>query len=252
MDKMELRSKRIVDLVEQDPVRGYVLYYFGIRFYEYSEKTLEEVCLSRALNVERVVQEFESPTQWLTEGAQPKVSYPIDVVIEYLKHAHLLFIKYKLPYISKLLESVNIKDLRYRAIVKDLKILFPLFVEDFVRHIHQEEGTLFRYIDFLQKASRNQCPPTKLFYKMERNSLQRFAMEHEIHDDEMLGIRKITQNYQLDIIAPLHLKVIYSALTDLEKSLQIHARIENRILFPKALDMENAIKKIVLEKVKFN
>jgi len=90
------------------------------------------------------------------------------------------------------------------------------------------------------------------FYKMERNSLQRFAIEHEAHDDEMEGIRKITHDYYLSADAPLHIKVIYTELMQFEKNLQTHARIENEILFPKALALENSVKKSFLEKVKLN
>ena len=252
METAKLGNRRIADLVEQDNVRAYVLYYFGIRFYEYSEKTLEEVCIDRGLNVDAVVQELESSTHRLTEENLPLVSYSIAVIIEYLKHAHFLFIKRKLPYISKLVESLKTDHAGYESIVKDLKTLFPLFVEDFVRHIYEEEHTLFQYIKLLEKSEEGKHNSSKLFYMMERHSLQRFAVEHEAHDDEMEGIRKITQDYYVDSHAPLHVKVIYSELTSLEKSLQIHARIENEILFPKAMMLENQVKKVFLEKVRFN
>ncbi|CAN5563729.1 iron-sulfur cluster repair di-iron protein [soil metagenome] len=252
MEKTGLRSRRIADLVEQDNVRAYVLYYFGIRFYEYSEKTLEEVCHLRGLKLEQVVKQLESPTHALSEESIPLLSYPIDLIIEYLKHAHFLFVKRKLPYISRLVESFNADHESYESIARDLKTLFPLFVEDFVHHIFEEEATLFRYIRFLDKVEKGKHTPSKLFYMMERHSLQRFAMEHEVHDDEMEGIRKITQDYRADATTPLHVRVIYSELTALEKSLQVHARIENEILFPKAMMLENKIKTAFQEKVKFN
>ncbi len=252
MEKTGLRSRRIADLVEQDNVRAYVLYYFGIRFYEYSEKTLEEVCHLRGLKVEHVVRQLESPTHALSEESLPLASYPIDLIIEYLKHAHFLFVKRKLPYISRLVESFRADHQAYESIAKDLKTLFPLFVEDFVHHIYEEEAKLFRYIKLLDNADHGKNNPSKLFYMMERHSLQRFAVEHEVHDDEMEGIRKITQDYKIDKNTPLHVRVIYSELMALEKSLQVHARIENEILFPKAMMLENKIKTSFQEKVKFN
>ena len=87
---------------------------------------------------------------------------------------------------------------------------------------------------------------------MERYSLQKFAVEHEAHDDEMVGIRKLTRDYSIKDETPLHVKVIYSELTGLEKSLKVHARIENEILFPKAMILENKLKKAFLERVKYN
>lgn len=252
MEKTGLQNSRIEDLVEQDNVRAYVLFYFGIRFYEYTEKTLEEVCNDRGLKLEQVIQELESPSRHLVEESLPLISYPIELILEYLRHAHFLFVKHKLPYISKLVESFNADHSSYESIAKDLKTLFPLFVDDFMKHIYEEEDTLFRYIALLDKSDRGNHHPGKLFYMMERCSVQRFAVEHEVHDDEMEGIRKITQGYRVDATTPLHVKVIYSELTSLEKSLKIHARIENEILFPKAMILENKVKQLFLEKVKYN
>jgi regulator of cell morphogenesis and NO signaling len=87
---------------------------------------------------------------------------------------------------------------------------------------------------------------------MEKHSLQKCAMEHEAHDDEMQGIRRITKDYHITSDAPLHVKVIYSELVSFEKVLQEHARVENEILFPKAMSLENVVKKKFFEKARFN
>lgn len=252
MEQTGLKYRRIGELVDQNNIRAYVLYYFGIKFYEYSEHTLEQVCKEKDLHVDQLVKELESPTENFKEADLPLVSYPIDLIIEYLKHTHFLFVKHKLPYISKLVESFKANHKSYDLVEKDLKVLLPLFVEDFIHHIYEEEDTLFTYIHLLERASRGRYNPAELFYKMERNSLQRFAIEHEAHDDEMEGIRKITHDYYLSADAPLHVKVIYTELMQFEKNLQTHARIENEILFPKALALENSVKKSFLEKVKLN
>lgn len=250
-DKIALKDKRIADLVDQNYVHAYVLFYFGIRFYEYSELTLEQVCLQRGLKVEQVVRELESPTH-LHEADLPLVSYPIDLIIEYLKHSHFLFIKHKLPYIARLVENFKAHHDDYLAVERDLKLVFPLFVEDFIEHIYEEEDTLFKFIQELEKATRGGYSPGKLYYLLEKNSVQKFAMEHEAHDDEMEGIRKITKDYTLVPNAPLHVKVMYNELKAFEKSLITHARIENEILFPKAMAIEGKVKQGLFEKVKFN
>lgn len=251
MAKM-LKDKRIQDLVDQNNVHAYVLFYFGIKFYEYSEQTLEQVCLDKGLKVEQVVRELESPNENFQEADLPLISYPVDLILEYLKHAHFTFVKHKLPYIATLVESFKALHSDFETVERDLKELFPLFLEDFIHHIYEEEDTLFGYIRLLERASKGVYNPSRLYYMLEKNSLQRFAMDHEAHDDEMEGIRKITKGYTLNNDAPLHVRVIYSELLDFEKSLKIHARIENEILFPKAMMLENQVKKAFEEKVKYN
>lgn len=251
MSKTALKDTRISELVDQNYVHAYVLFYFGIRFYEYSELTLEQVCKQQGLRVEQVIRELESPSH-LQEAELPLVSYPIDLIIEYLKHSHFLFVKHKLPYIARLVESFKANHDDYRAVEKDLKIVFPLFVEDFIEHIYREEDTLFSFIQKLERASKGKVIPTKLYFLIEKNSVQKFAMEHDVHDDEMEGIRRITKDYNVDSNTPLHIKVLYNELKAFEKSLITHARIENEILFPKAMALEAAVKKAFFEKSKFN
>jgi regulator of cell morphogenesis and NO signaling len=251
MDKTALKNRLISELVDQNYVHAYVLFYFGISFYENSEFTLEQVCLQRGLRIDQVVKELESPTH-VRESDLPLVSYPIDLIVEYLKHSHFLFIKHKLPYIAKLIETFKSNHEDYVTIVRDIKIIFPLFVEDFIEHIYEEEDTLFSYILELDRASKGAYNPSRLFYLMEKNSVQKFAVEHEVHDDEMEGIRKITGNYSMESNIPLHIKVIYSELKEFEKSLITHARIENEILFPKAMSLETRVRQSFYSKVASN
>jgi regulator of cell morphogenesis and NO signaling len=247
MESNALKDKRISQLVDENYVHAYVLYYFGIRFNENPEFTLEEACRKKGLKLEQVVKELENPTH-LVETDLPLMSYPIDLIIEYLKHTHFLFIKHKLPYIAKLVEGFRVQHPDYETVERDLKMVFPLFVEDFIHHIYEEEDTLFKYIKALDRASKGNYIPTRLYALIEKHSVQKFAMEHEVHDDVMAGIRKITKEYKVVPESPLHVKVVYNELKEFEKSLVTHARIENEILFPKAMALENKVKLAFFEK----
>jgi len=251
MGKEVLKDKRIADLVDENYVHAYVLFYFGIHFYEYFERTLDDVCRERGLKLETVINELETPTH-IREADLPLISYPTDLIIQYLKHSHFLFIKHKLPYIARLVENVKTEKEEFAAIERDLKMVFPLFVEDFIHHIYEEEDTLFTYIRSLEKASKESFPPGKLYYLLEKNSMQKFALEHEVHDDEMVGIRKITCDYAIKPNDPLPIKVLYHELKEFEKSLITHARIENEILFPKAMALENKVRLAYFERIKWN
>jgi regulator of cell morphogenesis and NO signaling len=252
MSKNVLKDTRIAELVDQNYVHAYVLFYFGIRFYEYAEMTLEEACDQNGLKTDQIIRELESPSHIIKADELPLISYPIDLIIEYLKHSHFIFIKHKLPYISRLVENFKAHHEDYEGVARDMKLVLPLFVEDFIEHIYEEEDTLFTYILALERAAKGDYSPSKLYYMMEKHSVRKFAMEHEVHDDEMEGIRKITKDYATHPQTPLHVKVIYHELKDFEKNLISHARIENEILFPKAMSLENKVRAAFFEKAKLN
>jgi regulator of cell morphogenesis and NO signaling len=232
---VELLNKKITELVDENYVYAYVLYYFGIQFYEYAEPTLAQVCQKKGLNVEQVVRSLESIQKSEPVPQVPVEELPADLVIEYLKHSHHIFIKQKLPYIARLIEKLTPAS---AALVKDLQIVFPLFVEDFIYHIYEEEDTLFTYISQLVAATKQQMNPGKLYYALRKHSIQKYAMDHDTHDDEMQGIRNITNGYTLEPQHGLHMKVVFAELKSFEQELKLHARIENEILFPKALILE--------------
>lgn len=249
---MEINNKKITDLVDENYVFASVLYYFGIRFYDYSEKTLEQVCFEKGLNLNKVISRLESVTHEKESIDLALFNYPIDLIIEYLKHAHYIFIKQKLPYIARLIENLKTPYPEHKQIAEDLKFVFPLFVEDFIHHIYEEEDSLFCYITLLNDVMHKSFNPSKVFYEMEKFSLQQHAIEHDMHDDEMKGIRSITNDYAIPDGKDLHLKVVFQELCAFEKQLISHAAIENEILFPKALLLEREVKKTFNEKIRLN
>lgn len=246
-----MNKKRINDIVDDNYIYASVLYYLGIEFYNYSDKTLEQVCMDKGLNVDAVIGKLESVNIQIDDRLKLN-EYPIDLVIEYLKHTHYIFIKEKLPYIAHLIENLEDKNNVLGTLEKDLQFVFPLFVEDFIHHIYQEEDNLFSYILLLSKFASGQGNPSKVYFEIEKQSLQKHAVEHEEHDDEMRGIRKITNNYSFSGNSPLHIRVIFSELRRLEKELITHARVENEILFPKALMLERQVKQRMHEKIQYN
>ncbi|MEK6475873.1 iron-sulfur cluster repair di-iron protein [Catalinimonas sp. 4WD22] len=243
-------NKRITEIVDENYAYASVLYYFGIKFYDYDEKTLEQVCIEKGLDVKHVINSLES-VNLVSEDERPILStYPIDVIVEYLKHTHFIFIKDRLPYLSKLIKNLQIAE--YKSIIEDLQFIFPLFVEDLIYHIYQEEDEFFTYLLSLQEALINPQATNRLYFDMEKYSIQDFAISHDIDDDEMKGIRNITNGYNTQGINSLHLRVVYAELQHFERELQIHASIENEILFPKALMLEKQVRKFFRDKSRMN
>ncbi|MFP4091411.1 MAG: iron-sulfur cluster repair di-iron protein [Cyclobacteriaceae bacterium] len=243
-------KKRITEIVDENYAYASVLYYFGIKFYDYDEKTLEQVCLEKGLDVNQVIQSLESVNDTDIESNLILSSYPVDVVVEYLKQTHFTFIKERLPYLSKLIKNLCAPD--YKSIIEDLQFIFPLFVEDLIYHIYQEEDEFFSYVISLHEALRNPQQTNKLYYDLEKNSVQDFAISHDVDDDEMKGIRNLTNDYDTSNIHNLHLRVVYAELQKFEKELKIHASVENEILFPKALILEKQVRKFFRDKARMN
>lgn len=246
--------QRIPELLQQNYVYGYALYHMGIRFFEHEEKTLSQVCDAYWLNPDVVVKQLQdaAQSQYQLAATLLPAHYNLAQLIDYLRSTHRLYIRRRLPYMAELIAAIDSRLFHDVQLAEDIKTLFPIFVEDFIKHIHEEEDVLFSYIEQLVAAQKGYVSAHKLYWHIEQSVLQKQALEHEVHDDEMEGIRQLTHDYWLPSHASLHAQVIYAELQRFEKDLQQHAEIENKQLFPKALHVENQVKAKIAQLVPFN
>ncbi|GAB3648315.1 iron-sulfur cluster repair di-iron protein [Echinicola sediminis] len=238
-------------MVQENYVFAGVLHYFGIRFYEYEQQSLEDVCKKFRIDPQQLINELEARV-WRREPSKEDLYlHPIEVLVEYLKNKHHFFLRHELPFLSNIISGVKTSG-KYEQLLADLRLLFPLFVDDFIHHIHEEENTLFNRIKTLQKVENHFFRLEEAIKVLHQPSIAGLAEEHEAHDDEMEGIRKLTNGYQLEDHAPTSIKVLYHELQNFEKELIIHARIENELLFPKAIELEKEVKRKIISTIKMN
>lgn len=246
-------QQSISEILEKELLSGNLLYRYGILFTDFQDQSLEDVCKLRNLNLEKVLLDLED---WIQLRNQPSISdlqnLPADLLIAFLKSGHQQFLWERLPYMMGIIEALDNSDFTSPEIAEDLKMVFPLFAEDFIHHIHEEEDTLFDYTLQLLDVVKKRKNPANVYFKMKSNSIFKFAEEHLEEDDDMRGIREFTCNYHLPTSAGLKQRVIYAELQAFEAELKKHAQIENELLFPKALKLEKQVHKILDYTSKYN
>jgi regulator of cell morphogenesis and NO signaling len=246
-----IRKRKIGELVSENYLYASILYFFGIEFYNYPDNTLEQICKEKGLDVVLVIDKLQDSVKNQDSSKVPLMDFPIDLLIEYLKHAHHTFVKQKLPYLARCVDNLVLNQ-RNNHLVKDLKFIFPLFLEDFIKHIYEEEDILFSYILSLYRVLNNKMNINSIFFQMEKYTIHDFAIEHSSEEDEMSGMRKITNNYDLSATDDVLMKIVLSELKAFDEEMKIHAKIEDEILFPKALLLEKEVKEKVRKNISAN
>ena len=235
-----VENKSVFDIVQEDFKYAKALDTFGIEFYNHYNQTINEVCLKKGIDKNSLLGYRISLDESFDLDFEKLKTSPINLVIEYLKHNHSYFIKNRLPYIKSLISNLNLEDKKYNFF-NDLKFVFPIFYEDFVDHILEEEKYIFTHIMNLFQVEKDSKDHARLFFAIKNLSLKDIAQEHLEEDSEMSGIRGLTKNYSIKNIENLHLKVIFQELKDFDKELEKHSDIENKILFPRALELQDKI-----------
>lgn len=232
---MSVFEKTIEEIVEENFLYGRALHHLGIDFFAMKKSTLSDICIARGLDRRSVIRNFYKFDGSARLPFRQIAEYPVPLLIRFLKHSHTTYIKEYLPYVGKLLDKLPEDDL---DTVKDLKEVFPLFVEDFINHIFEEEDELFEYLSVLSKFNRSKrVPPIKDLLPYFNISLIELREHHQI-DDEMSSMRELIQELPLKT---LEMRIIVRELKAFDRELLYHAEIEDQILFPRAIELEQNV-----------
>jgi regulator of cell morphogenesis and NO signaling len=229
---MMVFDKTIEEIVDENYVYARALHYLGINFFETPQKRLVEVCRERGLDRRFVIKSFYMFDSNARLSFKELESYPIELMIEFLKHSHHIFIKEKLPFIVHL--AKNWKANRH------LSGLLPDFIEDLIKHIYEEEDSTFKYIQLLFDISKGKknAPVSELI------PFKNFSLEHEFEhheeEDEFAVIRTLISSIKPE---NLHERVLISEIKAFDREMRYHAEIENKIFFPKAIELEKEVNK---------
>lgn len=248
------RDKTIADLVQEHYALAYVLFYYGIEYVHHTQKTLDELCSEKDLVIDHVVAAYED----IRQGNDPQAAgldlaqLPLSLVLQYLRHNHLTFIQKRLPFLKQLLARLHDSG-RNLTGVNEVQAIFPLFAEKLIAHIYEEEDLIFEQVIRLLSMQDNQSP-AQLYEWFDTLNLVSVAHFMDLHDsdddDEMADIRTITNNYSLE--GPIQVRVLMEELRAFDNELKVHARIENDIFFPKAVELESAVVHLMREQAIWN
>lgn len=239
---MRVFNQTIRSLVDENYIYARALSYLGIDFYLFPDKQLSEVCREMGLHKSQVLKTFYLFDRSYRFSFQELKKYPLEIVLEYLKHTHHLFIKEKLPYIARLVNQ-------YPA-YGDLKLIFPEFIEEFINHIYEEEDTVFTYITDLLDFDKGKKINLQAFLKKhDPISLKAIHKEHK-QEDELAGIRNLVDESY--ITNDIHWQVIVKEIKAFDREMWYHAEIENKILFPKAIALEAMVREKIHQLIRLN
>ena len=109
---------------------------------------------------------------------------------------------------------------------------------------HKEEVILFPFIEQYGRADAQGKPIPPVPFGSIANPIAVMEREHESAGDALGEIRALTRNYQLPPYACGTVQALYEGLQALEADLHVHIHLENNILFPRAIALENRQRRV--------
>lgn len=226
MDRFTKHNK-IIDLVEANYHLLPVINRFGINLGN-KDKSLDKICSALNIDVDFVlviVNTFHNEEYFPETELK---SFPPTLIIDYLKKTHQHYSEYVLPKLESLLKQLIESNKTENNQLDIINQFYLKYKAELLSHINEEEQEVFPYITNL--VDENQ--------RISDYNIHSFEKEHSNVDVKLNDLKNLVVKY----IEPVYNNNICNefliTLYRLEKDINDHARIEDKILIPMVVELE--------------
>jgi regulator of cell morphogenesis and NO signaling len=201
---------------------------------------LGRACASAGIDVAQVVEMLAEVAQ-SNQGVPDFQNASLPELITHILDTHHVFTKTEIDRLQSLSDKVlNAHGGNHPELIH-LSELWLRLCADLVPHMVKEERILFPYILAMTRAAANgQGAPFAPFTTV-NNPIRMMMMEHDTAGEILRELRELTSDYKVPPDACISYQTLYQALENFEKDLHQHIHLENNLLFPKALELENSL-----------
>lgn len=233
-----LETQKVGALVADDFRTAEIFRKYKIDFCCGGGVSIAEACKKKAIPLEKVLQELTEIRREMNTSENYN-AWSLHLLADYIVQTHHEYVKNKLPEISFYANKVAHV---HGANHPELHQLFALFSEihaEMIDHMKKEELILFPFIKELENASLNaETMLKKPAFGTVKNPVAMMIAEHESAGGIMEEIQKISNNFTPPVDACTTYRVYFQNLSAFQNDLHKHVHLENNILFPKALQLE--------------
>ena len=207
-------------------------------------RPLAEACASAGVEVENVMEMLAEVTQSNPQdnGALGFQNASLPALVEHIVSTHHVFTKSEVDRLQALSDKVlNAHGGNHPELVHLDEIVGRLGA-DLKPHMFKEEQVLFPYIVGMSQAAEHNRPGPFAPFGTVNNPIRMMMREHDAAGEMLRELRALTSDYKTPPDACISYQTLYQALEGLEKDLHQHIHLENNILFPKALALEESLR----------
>jgi len=202
---------------------------------------LAQACASAGVDIENVMEMLTEATQSTAPDEDGFQNASLPELISHILDTHHVFTKSEMERLQLLADKVLAAHGGNHPELVHLNELFTRLCADLKPHMFKEEQILFPYIVALTEAAGQKRAAPFAPFGTVKNPIRMMMMEHDTAGEILRELRALTGDYKAPADACISYKTLYQALENFEKDLHQHIHLENNILFPKALDLENAL-----------
>ena len=226
-------EETIGEIAAKDIRKAEVFKKMGIDFCCGGKQTLKEAIAAAGLTEEAVAEALEHADA--ISGGQVTHdfdSWDLGFLADYVYNVHHKYIRESGPIIEQLAEKVASRHGAAHPELFELATGLKALLDDLYNHVQKEERVLFPVIKELAAKEGKQGRIGI------QGAVQAMEAEHGATGDELKVLRKLTNGYELPADACNSYTYLFQKIQEFENDLFQHIHLENNILFPKAIKLE--------------
>jgi len=206
-------------------------------------RPLTEACALAGIDVDDVLDMLAEVTEATAEdkGSLDFQNASLPELITHILGTHHVFTKSEMDRLQLLADKVLAAHGGNHPELIHLDELFTRLCADLKPHMFKEEQILFPYVVAMAEAAEQNRAVALAPFGTVNNPIRMMMMEHDTAGQILRELRALTSDYKVPADACVSYQTLYQALENFEKDLHQHIHLENNILFPKALALENAL-----------
>ena len=209
---------------------------YGLDFCCGGKKTVQQACAEKGLDVTRIEHELQETSRTQDPHALPYGEWEAGFLADYIVNTHHRYIRKNLPDIRTYAHKVaRVHGGRHPELITVYELVEQLSAE-ISAHLEKEERVLFPYIKRLAASVQSGGAEESGFSAT--SPIRVMVEEHEQAAQQLASIRNLTGGYALPGDACASYTLLFRMLDDFEQDFILHAHLENNILFPKTLGLE--------------
>ncbi|MCI2228112.1 iron-sulfur cluster repair di-iron protein [Polaribacter sp. MSW13] len=210
---------------------------YGIDFCCGGGITLKKACDKKNISLEKLEKELVNIHN-STSKSYNYDSWKLDFLADHIEQIHHAYVAENTPILLQYAEKVaKVHGHHYVEVIKINK-LFKAVAQELAAHMKKEELILFPFIKRLVKADREGVKVKMPHFGSVNNPITMMEEEHESAGNILKEIKQLSNNYTPPDGACNTFKALYAKLDEFEQDLHEHIHLENNILFPKAIILE--------------
>ncbi len=232
-----IKDRTVSEIVARNYKAADIFKKYNIDFCCGGGVTVVEACKRKDLNYEQVERELLAIENDLSKTHDFN-SWDLDFLIDFIIQTHHRYVKENIPLITQYADKVAKVHGQRLPETPKIRDLFYEIAEELTAHLQKEEQILFPIIKEMVMAKRHQLAMPMPPFGSIQNPIRIMETEHERGGNILKELRNLTSGFTPPEGACTTHRILYAKLDDFERDLHQHIHLENNILFPKAIKLE--------------